>query len=312
MTAALAATAPAGDLSARLVESVVVRGDLSGLSPEDKARHYLQLCEQLGLNPATQPIAFLRLQNREVAYVRREGTDQLAALHRLNREIIDGPRVIDVAGTKLVYAVCRITHPNGRFETSTATMPLQNIANVLMAVESKAKRRATLSILGLGAMDETEHLGNREARVVFARPVNGVSIPVAEPDDGSADARRVEVVAPSDPPAVVAAPPEATREDAPLSPPAGTASRVVDFAAMDGKALLAAASLDSVLGDSAVRRAYVEAWCARIAKYDAATAKQVRGKLAAVPEALRESPEWDAIPAAFDSREKAAAKGGAS
>ena len=63
---------------------------------------------------------------------------------------------IDLAGTKLVIAVCRATHPNGRFETATATVPLTAPVNVLMKAETKAKRRATLSILGLGLLDEME------------------------------------------------------------------------------------------------------------------------------------------------------------
>lgn len=142
--------------TARVVESLVLRGDISALSPEERAKFYVQLCEQLGLNPATQPFAMLRLNGKEVMYPTRGATDQLAAIHRLNREIVDGPKVVDLAGTKLVYAVCRATHPNGRVETAVATVPLTDPVNVLMKCETKAKRRATLSILGLGMLDETE------------------------------------------------------------------------------------------------------------------------------------------------------------
>ncbi|MEZ4410859.1 MAG: hypothetical protein R3A52_30915 [Polyangiales bacterium] len=140
----------------KVVESFVVRGDLSGLSPNERARFYVQMCEGLGLNPNAQPFAFLRLNGKEVLYATRGATDQLAAIHRVNREIVDGPKVIDLAGTKLVYAVCRATHPNGRVETATATVPLADPMNVLMKCETKAKRRATLSILGLGVLDELE------------------------------------------------------------------------------------------------------------------------------------------------------------
>ena len=140
----------------RVLESIVQRGDLSGLTPPERARFYVQMCEGLGLNPHAQPFAFLRLNGKEVLYATRGATDQLAAIHKLNREIIDGPKVIDLAGTKLVYAVCRVTHPNGRIETATATVPLVDPVNVLMKAETKAKRRATLSILGLGVLDEME------------------------------------------------------------------------------------------------------------------------------------------------------------
>jgi hypothetical protein len=140
----------------KVIESMVLRGDLSGLGPNERAQFYVQMCEGLGLNPHAQPFAFLRLNGKEVLYATRGATDQLAAIHKLDREIIDGPKVIDLAGTKLVYAVCRAKHPNGRVETSTATVPLIDPVNVLMKCETKAKRRATLSILGLGVLDEME------------------------------------------------------------------------------------------------------------------------------------------------------------
>lgn len=140
----------------RVIESLVARGDISDLSPLDRAKYYLQMCEMLGLTAATQPFAILRLNGKEILYPTRGATDQLASIHRLNREIIDGPKVIDVAGTKMIYAVCRVTHPNGRVETSCATVPMSDPLNALMKAETKAKRRATLSILGLGMLDETE------------------------------------------------------------------------------------------------------------------------------------------------------------
>jgi hypothetical protein len=140
----------------KAIDSVVLRGDLSGLGPGDRARFYVQMCEGLGLNPTSQPFAFLRLNGKEILYATRGATDQLAAMHRVTREIIDGPKVIDLGGTKLVYAVCKASMPNGRFETSVATVPLIDPVNVLMKAETKAKRRATLSILGLGLLDEVE------------------------------------------------------------------------------------------------------------------------------------------------------------
>ena len=140
----------------KVIDSVVLRGDLSGLAPGERARFYVQMCEGLGLNPASQPFAFLRLNGKEILYATRGATDQLAAMHRVTREIIDGPKVVDLGGTKLIYAVCKASMPNGRFETATATVPLIDPVNVMMKAETKAKRRATLSLLGLGLLDEIE------------------------------------------------------------------------------------------------------------------------------------------------------------
>lgn len=142
--------------AAKVVESIVLRGDLSGLDPAQRARHYVRVCESLGLNPDAQPFAYLRLNGKEILYATRGATDQLAAIHRITREIIDGPKVMDLAGTKVVMCAAKATHPNGRTETSIATLPFSDPANVLMKAETKAKRRVTMSILGLALLDEME------------------------------------------------------------------------------------------------------------------------------------------------------------
>jgi hypothetical protein len=164
-----------------IIESLVTKGDVSGLSSEQRAQYYVSLCQTLGLNPQTQPFAVVTLQGKAVMYPTRGATDQLAAIHRINREIIDGPKLYDLAGTKLVICVCRATHPNGRVETSTATVPLQDPANVLMKCETKAKRRATLAILGLGMPDESEvaDMSGHEYAAAAA-PRNDVSTPTGE------------------------------------------------------------------------------------------------------------------------------------
>lgn len=156
-TAALATPeTEAAHTQARMVESLVLRGDLSGLGPVERAAYYTRVCDRLGLDPFSQPFEFLKLNGKEIMYAKARAGDQLAAIHKLNREIIDGPKLIDLGGTKLIYAVAKITHPNGRVETATATVPFIDPVNVLMKCETKAKRRGTLAILGLGMLDEAE------------------------------------------------------------------------------------------------------------------------------------------------------------
>ena len=64
-----------------------------------------------------------------------------------------------VGDTYLVIA--RATMPDGRTDESLGAVPIGNLkgdmfANALMKAETKAKRRVTLSICGLGMLDETE------------------------------------------------------------------------------------------------------------------------------------------------------------
>jgi hypothetical protein len=130
------------------------RGDLSSLSTEARQVLYLSVCKRLGLDPIFAPLNYLRLQGKLVLYVTRTATDQLARNAHLSREIIDGPRVLNVDGTKMFYAVCRVRGDNGREECSVATLPLVDPVNGLMKIETKAKRRATLAFLGLAVLDD--------------------------------------------------------------------------------------------------------------------------------------------------------------
>lgn len=154
--AGLATTPTDARLDAAVAESLVIRGDVSGLKPDQRVALYLATCKELGLNPRAQPFSFLRLNGKEVMYAGRGCTDQLARIHNVTREVIDGPKVIDLAGTKMVYCAARATLPGGRSETSVATLPLVDPLMVLMKAETKAKRRATIALLGLSVLDEDE------------------------------------------------------------------------------------------------------------------------------------------------------------
>jgi len=144
------------ETQARVIDSLVLRGDISLLNSQDRARYYIEYCQQLGLNPASNPLAILKLNGKEVLYPTRGATDQLAAIHRLNREVIEGPELRKFGTVELLYCKVKVTHPNGRVETALATLPGRVDDNALMKLETKAKRRGTLSILGLGLLDETE------------------------------------------------------------------------------------------------------------------------------------------------------------
>lgn len=154
--AALATTASDARLNEAVAESLVIHGDVSKLTQAQRTALYLAACREHGLNPRALPFSFLRLNGKEIMYANKGCGDQLARLHNVTREIIDGPKVIDLAGTKLVYCVAKASLPNGRFETATATVPLIDPVNVLMKCETKGKRRATLALLGLALLDESE------------------------------------------------------------------------------------------------------------------------------------------------------------
>lgn len=146
-----------GTLTERVVNSYMEAGDLSRLTPEDKRAYYLHMCTRTGLDPIAQPFEYLRLNGKVILYARRGATDQLAAMHKLNREITDGPRVVSMNGKFVMIAVARVTTPAGRVETATgAVNVVDDMANTALKAETKAKRRGTLAILGLGMLDDAE------------------------------------------------------------------------------------------------------------------------------------------------------------
>jgi hypothetical protein len=138
------------------VERVLLQGDLKSLSEAERVAYYNRVCESLGLNPLTRPFDYLLLQGKLQLYARRDATEQLRKIHgvsivRLEREDRDGVYVVTA------YA----RDKTGREDVSTGAVSLEGLkgearANALMKAETKSKRRVTLSLCGLGFLDETE------------------------------------------------------------------------------------------------------------------------------------------------------------
>ena len=152
----MTSTAELAKPSASVIEQVLISGDLSRLSPVERVQYYNRVCESLGLNPLTKPFAYLKLNGKEVLYALRDAAEQLRKLH--------GVSILDIQTQRFedVYVVTvKAQDKTGRTDASTGAVPLgslkgEALANALMKAETKAKRRVTLSICGLGMLDETE------------------------------------------------------------------------------------------------------------------------------------------------------------
>lgn len=143
-------------VSSDLLSQIVLKGDLSGLRPEEKVTYYKGYCERVGLDPLTQPFQLLRLNGKEVLYASKSATEQLSRLHGVSHDIRDRQFY---EGVFVVYV--RATGKDGRYTDSSGAVTTSGLkgdalANAMMKAETKAKRRATLSLLGLGMLDETE------------------------------------------------------------------------------------------------------------------------------------------------------------
>lgn len=182
-----------------VVESVLLFGDLRKLTSAQKVSYYASVCTSLGLNPLTQPFAYIILNGKEVLYAKREASEQLRKIHQISidikaREVIEGCYIVTATATM----------PSGRRDESTGAVAIEGTkgeqrANALLKAETKAKRRVTLSICGLGLLDETEIesipaaslSGSSEQAVTIERPpvkepepeiVKPITEPVVEPE----------------------------------------------------------------------------------------------------------------------------------
>ncbi len=138
------------------IERVLLTGDLSKLTPEQRLSYYNRVCESLDLNPLTKPFSYLQLSGKTVLYANKDCTEQLrskriVSVRIVAREVVEGCYVV----------TAQAALPSGRVDESIGAVPIENLkgemrSNAMMKCETKAKRRVTLSICGLGMLDESE------------------------------------------------------------------------------------------------------------------------------------------------------------
>lgn len=139
-----------------LIRDLVLVGDLSRFSPDQKVELYQRMCDALELNPVTRPFDFMVLQGKTVLYAKKDATDQLRK--KFGISVIDMKK--EVQGDLYIVTV-KVQDSTGRVDLATGILDIggkkgNDLANLMMKCETKAKRRATLSIGGLGILDETE------------------------------------------------------------------------------------------------------------------------------------------------------------
>lgn len=160
------------DDASGIMEAVLLAGDLSKLTADERTSYYMRTCSSLGLNPYTKPFDYIRLSGREVLYATKGCADQLRSNRRISLEITDRR----VTGDMMTVTV-RATTPDGRSDEDMAAIFIKGLvgealANAAMKVTTKAKRRVTLSICGLGMLDETEVRSALEAERLAEHPAD--------------------------------------------------------------------------------------------------------------------------------------------
>lgn len=137
------------------IERVILNRDLRSLTEVERVQYNFALCKSLGLNPLTNPIDYLINDGKMSPYINAVGVAGLRKIHNNSTKITS--RSTDAQHMHYVTAIA--VEANGRSEESTAIVALadkygkplfgQRRADKMMATETKAKRRATLSLIGI-------------------------------------------------------------------------------------------------------------------------------------------------------------------
>lgn len=137
-------------------ELALFTGDLGKLSAEERQSYMVAVCKSTGLNPLTQPFQYITLNGRLTLYATRGATDQLRELRGvsitgLTEELWDGVYIVTASAQDKVGRT-----DSAKGAVCIAALKGDALANAIMKAETKAKRRVTLSICGLGYLDESE------------------------------------------------------------------------------------------------------------------------------------------------------------
>lgn len=174
--------APLAPIDPATLEKALIGGDLGALNPAQRMEYYSAVCQSLQLNPLTRPLEFTTIDGKTLLYARKDCTEQLR--RRDGIKIVIAERKTE-GGLHWVTAKASLT--SGREDEAIGVVPMEepsfvtdwhptergkrirvenphkgkplsaaDRAKAMMLAETKAKRRVTLSIAGLGIPDESE------------------------------------------------------------------------------------------------------------------------------------------------------------
>jgi hypothetical protein len=171
----------------RLIEQALILGDMKQMDGAMRINFYKAVCLSVGLNPLTQPFTVMERQDKTMwLYANASCTQQLAALHLVTFKDLKREHQT-ILGEPMYFVSVTACLPNGREVPSQSVVSLtkkrreivgqwpsgdpkfrdvldkdnepvlvplrgESLANAIMRCDTKALRRATLALVGLGWM----------------------------------------------------------------------------------------------------------------------------------------------------------------
>jgi hypothetical protein len=177
------------------VVALVTKGDLGKLTPEQVTQVYIARCDALGLDVRATPFELINFKGKTQLYPKKEAAEQLRRINGISIEVKeetitpDGILRIRVKGTDA----------KGRIDEEVAALFVKNLqgedlANAIMKAHTKAKRRLTLSMCGLGAAADIDEDDPRILRRQGLNLETGELVEITEPEQDYEAAERVEAL----------------------------------------------------------------------------------------------------------------------
>src|SRR5262245_4420239 len=110
---------------AAIMERVLVAGDLSRLTAQERTTYLLKTCETLGLNPLTKPFDYFNLNGKLVLYAKKDCTDQLRTIHGVS---LGKPEMTFVDGLCIVTVDAKAK--NGREDSDVGAVPIEGLKGI--------------------------------------------------------------------------------------------------------------------------------------------------------------------------------------
>lgn len=167
---------------AAMLEQVIIQGNLKSLDPKARVDYYHAVCRASGVPVEIRPFEYIEMQGKLVLYALRSCTEFLRKR--------DGVSVVQlvkrVHENGMLEIEAHLVNRWGKQDIATGCLAYSGLKGdaasiAMMKCETKAKRRGTLSICGLGMLDETEVEGLEVQPPTFASAAPAAIAPADAP-----------------------------------------------------------------------------------------------------------------------------------
>ena len=158
-----------GNKSLVLVEKAILDKNFSSVPQAERLQYCKELSKTFGINFMTGPFDFIKVQGKTKVHANKNCAEQLCAIHGISVDVLS--QEMDKA---FFIATAKAIAPDGRYTVEAGVvsfyfkakdrsggysyrkMDCNEMVNAKLKAVTKAKRRAVLSLCGVGMMDESE------------------------------------------------------------------------------------------------------------------------------------------------------------